>query len=85
MLLSLGPLGLVHQFWHLAHRPLGKLQNPCIGVFQFHCDDGGGSLCRIFDQGKPTPFCFTEDIMPENFITKLRIEDRKAKVLVPEG
>jgi hypothetical protein len=56
-----------------------------IGMFQFHRDDGGGSLCGIFVQGKLTPFCFTEDILPENFIETIRIEERKASALSAEA
>jgi hypothetical protein len=56
-----------------------------IGMFQFHRDDGGGSLCGIFDQGKLTPFCFAEEILPENFVETIRIEERKAEALSAEA
>lgn len=56
-----------------------------IGMFQFHRVDGGGSLCGIFDQGKLTPFCFAEEILPENFVETIRIEERKAEALSAEA
>jgi hypothetical protein len=41
-----------------------------------------GRCVAYLIQGKLTPFCFTEDIMTENFITKIRIDERKAKALI---
>jgi hypothetical protein len=56
-----------------------------IGVFTFHRDDGGGTLCAIFDQGKITPYSFTEDVLPEHFIEAVHIEERKADALSAEA
>lgn len=56
-----------------------------IGMFKFHRDDGGGSLCGIFDEGKLTPHSFTEEILPEDFIASVHIEERKADALSAEA
>ena len=56
-----------------------------IGMFTFDRDDGGGSLCCIFDQGMITPYTFPEELLPENFIDEVRIEERKANALSAEA
>lgn len=56
-----------------------------IGVFFFLPDDGGGSLCGIFDQGKITPYAFSEEVLPENFIETVHFEDRKADTFSAEA
>ena len=56
-----------------------------IGMFVFHRDDGGGSLCGIFDQGMVTPYTFSQELLPENFIDEVHTEERKAEALSAEA
>jgi hypothetical protein len=56
-----------------------------IGIFKFHNDDGGGSMCGIFDKGKVTPYIFSQEVLPENFIEMVQIEARKADALSAEA
>jgi hypothetical protein len=67
---------------------LGQWENDKIhgiGMFVFHRDDGGGSLCGIFDEGRLTPYSFIQDVLPENFIESVYVEERKANALSAEA